>query len=158
MKTLKLLTAVLLSLCLALGMTGCSGDHIKDDVLNGFNDLLHHFSQYALTEEKDLQGDKTKGEDTYTGSYSAEYEDFSDVVYIFGGTGLDRDKGNDLTITYKLTIDSGSAKLCWRDKNEEKVIAENSGADTYSVALNTGDNYLTLEGDNFFGSLQVVVE
>jgi len=146
MKTLKLLTAVLLSLCLALGMTGCSGDHIKDDVLNGFNDLLHHFSQYALTEEKDLQGDKTKGEDTYTGSYSAEYEDFSDVEYIFGGTGLDRDKGNDLTITYKLTID------------EEKVIAENSGADTYSVALNTGDNYLTLEGDNFFGSLQVVVE
>ena len=150
MKTLKLLTAVLLSLCLALGMTGCSGDHIKDDVLNGFNDLLHHFSQYALTEEKDLQGDKTKGEDTYTGSYSAEYENFSDVEYIFGG--------NDLTITYKLTIDSGSAKLCWRDKNEEKVIAENSGADTYSVALNTGDNYLTLEGDNFFGSLQVVVE
>ena len=94
MKTLKLLTAVLLSLCLALGMTGCSGDHIKDDVLNGFNDLLHHFSQYALTEEKDLQGDKTKGEDTYAGSYSAEYENFSDVEYIFGGTGLDRDKGN----------------------------------------------------------------
>ena len=93
MKTTKLLIAILLSLCLVLGMTGCSDDHIKDDVLNGFNDLLHHFSQYALTEERDLQGDKTKGDDTYTGSYSAEYEDFSDVEYIFGGTGLDRDKG-----------------------------------------------------------------
>ena len=143
---------------LSFGYDGMQRRSYQSDVLNGFNDLLHHFSQYALTEEKDLQGDKTKGEDTYTGSYSAEYEDFSDVEYIFGGTGLDRDKGNDLTITYKLTIDSGSAKLYWRDKNEEKIITENSGADTYSVTLNTGDNYLALEGDHFCGSLQVVVE
>ena len=59
--------------------------------------MLQHFSKYALTEEKDLQGDKTKGEDTYTGSYTADYEDFNDKEYIFGGTALDRDKGNGLT-------------------------------------------------------------
>lgn len=29
---------------------------------------------------------------------------------------------------------------------------------TYSVTLDEGDNYLTLEGNDFCGSLQVVVE
>ena len=71
MKKIKILIAVLLSLCLAFAVTGCSGDNLKDSVINGFNDMLQHFSKYALTDEKDLQGDKTKGEDTYTGSYTA---------------------------------------------------------------------------------------
>ena len=61
MKKIKILTAALLSLCLAFAVTGCSGDNLKDSVINGFNDMLQHFSKYALTDEKDLQGDKTKG-------------------------------------------------------------------------------------------------
>ena len=114
--------------------------------------------KYALTDEKDLQGDKTKGEDTYTGSYTADYEDFNDKEYIFGGTALERDKGSELTVTYELTVDSGTAKLYWLDKGEEKMIADTSKNGTYSVTLDEGDNYLTLEGNDFCGSLQVVVE
>lgn len=127
-------------------------------VINGFNDMLQHFSKYALTDEKDLQGDKTKGEDTYTGSYTADYEDFNDKEYIFGGTALERDKGSELTVTYELTVDSGTARLYWLDKGEEKVIADTSKNGTYSVTLDEGDNYLTLEGNDFCGSLKVVVE
>ena len=150
--------AALLSLCLAFAVTGCSGDNLKDSVINGFNDMLQHFSKYALTDEKDLQGDKTKGEDTYTGSYTADYEDFNDKEYIFGGTALERDKGSELNVTYELTVDSGTAKLYWLDKGEEKMIADTSKNGTYSVTLDEGDNYLTLEGNDFCGSLQVVVE
>ena len=54
MKKIKILIAVLLSLCLAFAVTGCSGDNLKDSVINGFNDMLQHFSKYALTDEKDL--------------------------------------------------------------------------------------------------------
>lgn len=158
MKKIKILTAVLLSLCLAFAVTGCSGDNLKDSVINGFNDMLQHFSKYALTDEKDLQGDKTKGEDTYTGFYTADYEDFNDKEYIFGGTALEWDKGSELTVTYELTVDSGTAKLYWLDKGEEKMIADTSKNGTYSVTLDEGDNYLTLEGNDFCGSLQVVVE
>lgn len=64
-----------------------------------------------LRTKKDLQGDKTKGEDTYTGSYTADYEDFNDKEYIFGGTALERDKGSELTVTYELTVDSGTASF-----------------------------------------------
>lgn len=158
MKKIKILTAVLLSLCLAFAVTGCSGDNLKDSVINGFNDMLQHFSKYALTDEKDLQGDKTKDEDSYTGSYTAEYDDFSGIEYIFGGTGLERDKGSNLTVTYELTVDSGTVKFYWRDKEKEKIIADTSDTGTYSVTLDEGDNYLTLEGNDFCGSLQVVVE
>lgn len=116
----RILTVSLLSLCLILTITGCSGDNVKDNVINGFNDMLQHFSKYALTDENDLQGDKTKGDDTYTGSYVADYEDFNGEEYIFGGTALERDKGSDLTVTYQLTVDSGTVRFYWRDKEEEK--------------------------------------
>ncbi len=160
MKKAKTIATALLAVCLVFSMAGCSTDdsNIKDNLIDGFNGLLQHFSKYALTDEKDLQGDKTKGEDTYTGSYHAEYDDFSGTEYIFGGTGLERENGNDLTITYELTVDSGTVKFYWRDKDEEKIIADTSDTGTYSVTLDEGDNYLTLEGDNFCGSLQVTVE
>ena len=154
----RILTVSLLSLCLILTITGCSGDNVKDNVINGFNDMLQHFSKYALTDENDLQGDKTKGDDTYTGSYVADYEDFNGEEYIFGGTALERDKGSDLTVTYQLTVDSGTVRFYWRDKEEEKIIADASDTGTYSVTLEEGDNYLTLEGDHFCGSLRVIVE
>ena len=154
----RILTVSLLSLCLLFIITGCSGDHVKDNVIDGFNDMLQHFSKYALTDEKDLQGDKTKGEDTYTGSYVADYEDFHGKEYIFGGTALERDKGSDLTVTYELTVDSGTVRFYWRDKEEETIIADTSDTGTYFITLDEGDNYLTLEGDDFFGSLQVTVE
>ena len=83
---------------------------------------------------------------------------YNDKEYIFGGTALERDKGSELTVTYELTVDSGTAKLYWLDKGEEKMIADTSKNGTYSVTLDEGDNYLTLEGNDFCGSLQVVVE
>ena len=158
MKKIKILTVALLSLCLLFTITGCSGDNVKDSVINGFNDMLQHLSKYALTEEKDLQGDKIEGADTYTGSYNAEYADFNGTEYIFGGTGLKRKNGNDLTVTYELTVDSGTVKFYWLDKGEEKMIADTDRTGTYSITLDEGDNYLTLTGDDFCGSLQVTVE
>lgn len=157
MKNRKISGAVLLAFCLALAVTGCSGKE-KDSVVDSFNSMLQHFSKYALTAEKDLQGDKVKGEDTYTGSYHADYEEFSGTEYLFGGTGLKREKGTNLTVTYELSVDSGTVKLYWRDKVGEKIIADTGAAGTYAVTLEEGDNYLTLEGEDFCGSLQVDVE
>lgn len=158
MKKIKTLTAALLCLCLVFAGAGCSGDNVKDNIINGFQDVLQHFSKYALTDEKTLQGDKTQGADAYTGSYHAEYEGFHGKEYLFGGTGLERENGGDLTVTYELTVHSGTAKLYWRDKDKENIIAQTSDTGACSVTLDEGDNYLVLEGDDFFGFLQVTVE
>ena len=61
--------------------------------------------------------------------------DFNDKEYIFGGTALEREKGSELTVTYELTVDSGTARLYWLDKGEEKMIVDTSKNGTYSVTL-----------------------
>lgn len=151
--------AALLAVCLVFGMAGCStndGD-IKDNLIDGFNGLLQHFSKYALTDKKDLQGKKTEGEDTYTGSYTAEYDDFSGTEYLFGGTGLERENGNELTVTYELTVESGSAELYWREGEEKHLIADTSQSDTYSITLSSQDNYIVIFGENFQGTVDISV-
>lgn len=78
MKAGRALVAAALSLRLIFSLTGCSGGkNWKDSILDGFNDLLHHFSKYTLTNEKALQGSKADGEGSYTGSYTAEYDGFN---------------------------------------------------------------------------------
>ncbi len=154
----KVLLAFLLLCSLAFAVTGCSGARLKDSVINGFHDMLQYFSKYALTKGNDLQGDKIEGKDTYTGSYFAKYDTFTGTEFLFGGTGLERKNGGKLTVTYELTVESGTVRLYWIQKEEEKTIAGTSGTGTYSATLDTGDNYLALEGSGFCGSLQVTVE
>lgn len=153
MKRGKTLLAAALALCLVFALAGCN----KDSILNGFNDLLHHASRYALTDEKDLTGERTEGVDTYTGSYTAEYNGFSGTEYLFGGTGLEREKGNELTVTYELTVDSGSAELYWRDKDNRYTLAGTEGNGSNSLTLTAGDNYLVFEGEDFQGTLYITV-
>lgn len=154
MKRGKALLAAALALCLVFALAGCS----KDSILDGFNSLLHHVSQYALTDEKDLQGEKVEGVDTYTGSYTAEYDNFSGTEYLFGGTGLERESENELTVTYELTVASGSAELYWRDKDNRYTLTETEGNGSNPVTLTAGDNYLVFEGEDFQGALHVTVE
>ena len=82
MKKGGILAAAALSLCMVLHSAGCS----KDAVLDGYNRMLQHWGKYALTGAGDLTGVKTPGEDSYTGSYTAAYDCFSDTELLFGGT------------------------------------------------------------------------
>lgn len=156
MKTAKKLVIVLLSLCLVLGLAGCGS--LKDGFLDGYNDLLQFTSRHALTKESDLQGEKAKGDDAYVGNYTAEYENFNGEEYIFGGTGLERKDGNELTVTYTLKITSGSASLNWIHSGSEYTLSNKESSDTTTVTLGSGDNYIVLKGENFTGSLELEVK
>lgn len=162
MKKRKLLPVAILALCLLLSITGCSNDNrgsnLKDNLVNGWNELIQNFSKYALTKNGELKGDKTEGEDAYTGSYTAAYDKFNGEEYLFGGTGLKRDAGNELTVTYELNVTSGTAVLYWLDKGSEHIITDTDDRGTYVITLNTGDNYIVFRGDRFSGSLTVTVE
>ena len=145
--------AAALALCLAFALTGCS----KDSIINGFNDFLHHASQYALTDEKDLAGERTAGADTYTGAYTAEYDSFSGTEYLFGGTGLERENGNELTVTYELKVESGAAELYWIDGTERHQIADATGSGTYTLSVGSRDCYIAIEGESLHGALALTV-
>ena len=87
---------IVLSLCLILlgasVLSGCT----KDEVLDQYNNIVQSAGSIALTGNSSLQGTKEKGIDDYTGSYTANYEDFSDTEYLFGGTSIKREAGKDL--------------------------------------------------------------
>lgn len=158
MKTTKTHTIVPLLLCLILGLSGCGGENLKDNLLDGYNNFLQFSSRHALTKESKLQGKKIKGGDAYVGSYTAEYECFDGKEYIFGATGLEREAGNDLTAAYTLKIASGSASIIWIHSGSEYTITSSEGEDTFQITIGSGDNYIALEGEDFTGSLELEVK
>lgn len=162
MKKTKAALSLMLVLCLIFCIAGCSSHHgeenWKDNLIDGFNNWMQSFSKHALTKEKDLQGKKEKGDDAYTGTYTAAYHGFSGKELIFGGTALERENGNHLKVTYTLAIKEGTAELYWMAGNDEYTIANDSTEDTKEYTISSGDNYIVLKGDNFSGSLKLIVE
>ena len=94
--------------------------------------------------------------DDYTGSYEAEYNNFSNTEYLFGGTSIKREAGKDLSVTCTLKVTDGSAKVFWISGDEEPVVLiETTGVYDETITLSEGGNYIGIAGDNFTGSVNV---
>ena len=162
MKKIKAIISVLLVLSIVGCFSGCGSDHnkgsLKDNLIDGWDRWMQSFSKHALTKEKDLQGEKDEGVDAYTGTYTAAYDGFNGKEFIFGGTALNRENGNHLQVTYKLTIEDGTAELNWIAGSDEYSIANTSSEDTKEYIISSGDNYIVFKGENFSGSLEVSVK
>ena len=57
----------------------------------------------------------------YTGTYTADYENFSDTAYLFGGTSIKREAGKELSIDCTLEVTEGTAKVFWISGSDEAV-------------------------------------
>lgn len=84
-------------------------DSEKDAILDAYSSLVDTVGSWALTLEGSLQGERVPGEDDYTGTYAADYEDFSGTELLFGGTTLDREAGDTVEVTCSLTVEEGEA-------------------------------------------------
>ena len=106
-----------------------------------------------------LQGEKEKGIDDYTGSYQADYKDFSDTEYLFGGTSIKREAGKEISITCNLEVDEGTAKVFWSSGAEEPVtLIETTGEYQDTITLPDGGNYIGIECENFTGNIKLEIE
>lgn len=162
MRRAKAIVSLILILCLTFCVTGCSSNQdkgsLKDNLIEGWDSWMQSFSKHALTKGKDLQGEKEKGDDEYTGTYTAAYDEFNGKEYIFGGTALNRANGNHLTVTYTLTVDEGMAELYWISGGDEYTIANDNSEDTKEYTISAGDNYIVLRGNDFTGNLELTVK
>lgn len=162
MKKSKIILSLMLVLCLTFCVAGCSSDHdkgnLKDNLIDGWDNWIQSFSKHALTKDKELKGEKEKGVDAYTGTYTATYDGFNGKEFIFGGTALNRENGNQLSVTYKLTIDEGTAELNWIAGSDEYTITNSTSEDEKEYTISSGDNYLVFKGDDFSGTLEVTVK
>ena len=105
----KIVLSLYLILLGASVLSGCT----KDEFLDQYNNIVQSAGSIALTGNLSLQGTKEKGIDDYTGCYTADYEDFSDTEYLFGGTSIKREAGKYLSIDCTLEVSEGTAKVFW---------------------------------------------
>ena len=150
---------IVLSLCLILCgvsiLSGCT----KDEVLDQYNNIVQSTGSIALTGNLSLQGTKEKGIDDYTGCYTADYEDFSDTEYLFGGTSIKREAGKELSIDCALEVTEGTAKVFWISGADEAVtLIETTGTYSDTITLPDGGNYIGIECENFTGNIELNIE
>lgn len=146
------LTLFLFGVCT---LSGCT----KDEILNHYNNIVQSAGSVELTGNLSLQGKKEKGIDDYTGSYQADYKDFSSTEYLFGGTSIKREAGKEISITCNLEVDEGTAKVFWSSGAEEPVTLINTtGEYKNTITLPDGGNYIGIECEDFSGNIELDIE
>ena len=152
----KIFSLVLVcTLAIGLSLTGCS----KDEILDQYNNVVQLAGNATLTGDLSLKGKRTYGDDHYTGTYVADYKDFSKTEYLFGGTSIERENGKDISVSCDLEITEGTAQVFWISGSDDPVILLEA-TDSYSetITLPEGGNYIGVIGNNFTGHLEMNIE
>ena len=138
---------------------GATDDSVKDAIVDAYGSLVDAAGSWALTPDRSLQGERVSGEDDYTGTYEAGYEDFSGTELIFGGTTLDREAGDTVEVICSLDIEEGDAAIFLRSGGEEPVLLL-SGSGNYSGAIAVGGSstYLGVWGEGVTGGVAIQME
>ena len=144
-----ILLAVLLALTL---LTGCS----KDQVVEGYSKGVEWLGDLPVVLSLRLQGEREWGEDHYTGTYTAQYSDFTGQECLFGGTRLEaRDA---ITISCSLEGEEGSAELRFRSiGGDTQVLCSADAQYTGTLELPAGGGYIGFTGKGLTGTLNVAL-
>ena len=142
-------------LMFSLTLVGCS----KDEILDQYDNIVRSAGNTTLTNDLSLKGDRTYGVDRYTGTYTADYNNFSKTEYLFGGTTIERENGKDISVSCDLEITGGTAQVFWVSGSDAPVILLET-TDSYSetITLPEGGNYIGITGNNFTGHLEMNIE
>lgn len=151
----KLVLAFAFILVGSFMLSGCS----KDEILDHYNKIVQSAGAIELTGKLSLEGTKEKGIDDYTGTYTADYENFSDTEYLFGGTSIKREAGKELSIDCTLEVTEGTAKVFWISGSDEAVtLIETTGTYRDTITLPDGGNYIGIACEDFTGNIELNIE
>lgn len=134
-------------------------DSVKDAILDAYGLLVDAAGSWALTPDRFLQGERIRGEDNYTGTYEADYEDFSGRELLFGGTTLDREAGNTVQLSCSLAIEEGEVAVFLCSGGEDPVVLLSESGDYAStIEVGGGSTYIGVWGEEVTGSVSIQVE
>ena len=140
-------------------LTKADDGRLKDRLLEAYGALLDEAGSTVLTPESRLKGRLKKGGDDYTGSYEADYSDFTGTELLFGGTTLEREGGSALNITCTLSLENGSAAVFLRSGSDDPVVLlSESGAYTGTVEADGASTYIGVWGDHVDGSVSIEIK
>ena len=134
-------------------------DSVKDALVGAYGSLVDAAGSWALTPDRSLQGERVRGEDDYTGTYEADYQDFSGTELLFGGTTLDRAAGNTVEISCSLDIEEGEAAVFLCSGGEDPVVLLSESGD-YASTIEVGgrSTYIGVWGEGVTGSVSIQIE
>ncbi|MBM6850056.1 hypothetical protein H9X91_01220 [Oscillibacter valericigenes] len=144
----------------ALGAAAdATGDSVKDALVGAYGSLMDAAGSWALTPDRSLQGERVRGEDGYTGTYEAGYEDFSGTELLFGGTTLDRAAGSTVEISCSLHIEEGEAAVFLCSGGEDPVVLLSESGD-YASTIEVGgrSTYIGVWGEEANGSVSIQID
>ena len=134
-------------------------DSVKDAILDAYRSLVDTAGSWALTSDHSLRGERGRGEDDYTGTYAADYEDFSGTELLFGGTTLEREAGDTVEVTCSLAIEEGEAAVFLRSGSENPaILLSESGDYSGTIEVGSGSVYLGVWGEGLTGSVSIQIE
>ena len=140
-------------------LTKADDGRLKDRLLEAYGALLDEAGSTVLTPESRLKGRLKKGGDDYTGSYEADYSDFTGTELLFGGTTLEREGGSTLSIRCTLSLENGSAAVFLRSGSDDPVVLlSESGAYTGTVEADGASTYIGVWGDHADGSVSIEIK
>ncbi len=144
----------------ALGTAAdATDDSVKDTLVGIYSSLVDAAGSRALTPDRSLQGERLRGEDDYTGTYEADYEDFSGTELLFGGTTLSREAGNTVELTCSLDMEEGEAAVFLCSGSEDPVVLlSDSGDHTSTIEVSGGSTYIGIWGEGVTGSVSIRIE
>ena len=144
----------------ALGAAAdATDDSVKDTLVGAYGSLVDAAGSWALTPDRSLQGERVRGEDGYTGTYEAGYEDFSGTELLFGGTTLDRAAGSTVEISCSLHIEEGEAAVFLCSGGEDPVVLLSESGD-YASTIEVGgrSTYIGVWGEEANGSVSIQID
>ena len=144
----------------ALGAAAdATDDSVKDTLVGAYGSLVDAAGSWALTPDRSLQGERVRSEDDYTGTYEANYEDFSGTELLFGGTTLDREAGNTVELSCSLNIEEGEIAVLLCSGSEDPVILlSESGDYSSTIEVGGGSTYIGVWGEGANGSVSIQIE
>ena len=150
----NLFVCVILIFIIAVS-TGCS----KDEILTHYNNIIQSAGKGTLTSNYELNGDREFGVDDYVGTYIAQYENYSGIEYVFGGTSIEHESGSEVTITCKINTTSGSAQLILLSGSDKPVVlCKNNKVYKVTLKIQDGSNYIGIKGYNFTGNIELNIK
>ena len=135
----RMITIILISGCMMFLATGCS----KAQIIKQYDNVLQSIGEKSITKNRKLQGERKLGEDSYVGSYKADYESFSGEEIVFGGTGLSRDAGNKIKVSCKIEAENGTAKITFQSGMEDArgTYGDDRTAPCQQLSENRGERF-----------------
>lgn len=138
---------------------GAADDTVKDALVDAYGSLVDAAGAWVLTPDRALQGERVRSVDDYTGTYAAEYADFSGTELLFGGTTLDREAGDTVELTCSLSVEEGEAAVFLRSgAGDPEILLSESGGCESTIEVSSGSTYIGVWGRGLTGSVAVEVQ